>query len=181
MWIRRYFDPTAFFADILSDKFNRWQDPDDWWDSEYLESRKHVFEKIPDHPANLMLLETSIHRELFDRFRLTVNPFTYRKFLTYVPEVDWPANRDATDVQLFRIKRDPQNRAYVDCGRNELAAAYPSRLALFIHFKSCLRHQCTWDTGASDQDQPEGEGGSHRWDRSRGDGVHPAEDRSNTR
>lgn len=153
MWIHQYFDPTAFFADILNEGTT--EDSFDNWNGEWRQSRAELYRKVVDHPGNLMYLEHQIRKDLYDRFRLAINPFTYRKFSTYLPDMDWPARKWIPDAQLARISHDPCEEAYVDCGRNALAAVYPSRLALFVHFKSCLRYHCTWDLRAVNQEQPD--------------------------
>ncbi len=102
-----------------------------------------------DHPANQMALDSMVHINYFDMLRLTVNPFTLRKVLLFLPSEPWTEEENRILSGELRRPFYRGDSAFLDIGLNPLAASYPSRLALFVHFKSCLRYHGSVDIGTA--------------------------------
>jgi len=155
MWLHPFWDPRAYFWDILNPDSEKIK-PDDNWLSDYLMTRLRLVTRAAYHPANLMFLRDTVHHKFFDKFRITINPFTFRKLLCHVPTRDWKHSyyRDDFISSLRYPFPDDRPNSYLESPDGAYAAAYPSRLALLVHFRSALRYHCSWDNKARDQGMP---------------------------
>lgn len=156
MWLHRFFDPKAFFWDILNPDSPKTVPEDDYL-SEYKTSRLLLYPQVRSHPSNLMFLRPVVHREFFDNFRMTINPFTFRKFLCHLPGLEWSDDlwyKDQFDSLLRAPFSDRRTATYLAPPEDNFTPSYPSRLALLVHFRSALRYHCSWDLGNFDQETP---------------------------
>ncbi len=156
MWLHRFCDPRAYFWDTLNPDSAK-QRPEDNWLTEYQMTRLQLYQRIPNHPSNLMFLRPTVHQEFFDNFRMTINPFTLRKFLCHLPGPEWMTSswyKPQFDHALKAPFSDSRKKAYLAPPEDAYAAAYPSKLALLVHFRSALRYHCSWDLRATDQGMP---------------------------